>query len=245
MKENPNFARFEYFHYPSRFLWKLFSASLLAVTKKHIILFRKASLFLKLSQIFKALRVFLISAEVCSKFATFRKNFEKAGIFLEKSIYFWWKNHTLNSSRNFVFSVAFYWILLTFSDFKKVEFFFGKNNCFQKQPNFCTFWEALLSQSFSTANFLRLSFSGSRKNSFFCFERPIYFFWKTQLSRLWKSLLFQAHSATNFLLLTILKKEDFSGKPLFFFEKIQFLNFLKNPISVAFYGNFANFSDFG
>ena len=143
---------------------------------------------------------FLFQSKSAANLPASGKFFEKAGNFLEKSIYFWWKNHTLNGSRNFVFSVVFYGILLTFSDFKKVEFFFGKPICFQKQPNFCTFWEALLSQSFSTANFLRLSFSGSRKNSLFCFERPIYFFEKLNCQGFEKVYCFKHILQQNFYL---------------------------------------------
>ena len=160
-------------------------------------------IFFSINPIFLILwEIFLLQSHSAASFlplGIFEKN---RFFFLKKSIYLWRKNQNLNVSRNFVFSVAFYGTILTFSEFKKVEFFFRKLICFFKQPKFCTFWEILLSQSFLRQLFYLETFAVLRKlNILFQKTQPI--FLKKRFLRLGKNLIFQSHSAAKLLLLTI------------------------------------------
>ena len=148
----------------------------------------------------KTLRKFILSVAFRCNFATFLKIWKKQEIFLKNPYTFDEKTILWTVLEILFFQSLFTGYYLPLAISKKLNFFFGKPICFQKQPNFCTFWEALLSQSFSTANFLRLSFSGSRKNSLFCFERPIYFFEKLNCQGFEKVYCFKHILQQNFYL---------------------------------------------
>ena len=85
------------------------------------------------------------------------------------------------------------------------------------------------------------------KNSRFSLGRTHLFLKKPKLWTFCWILLYQSHSASNLQPLAILKKFTIIlGHPIYFFlKKKQLLNILRNLTnSVAFYGKFANFSDF-
>ena len=125
----------------------------------------------------------------------------------------------MNVSRNFVISIAFYGILLTFSDFKSVEFFFGKPLCFFKQPNFCTFWEILLSQSFFTATFLRWNFSGF-KNIQILFQKTQPFFLKKPIFKAMKTFIISVAFCSKIATFNdFMRCEVFLEKPSHFFQQ--------------------------
>ena len=117
---------------------------------------------------------------------------------------------------------------------------------FLKKPIFCKFWEFLLLQSLSTANYLRSTFSGLPEKINILFRKSHLLFFKiTKFSTFREKLLFQSHSTPTFLPLATFKKNHFfSWKTLcFFFKKTQTLHVLRNfTISVAFYGKFSTFN---
>ena len=181
---------------------------------------------------------FLITVAFCSKFSTFR-NLWKKQVFFSKN------PNTSDEKTRFwtfleilLFQSLFTGYYLPLSISKMLKVFFGKPICFFKQPNFCTFWEILLSQSFLRQPFY-VEILAVLKIFKILFQktRP-FFFLKKQVLRLWKVLLFQSHSAAKMLLLTILWDARFFWKShLNFFNKSHFLNVLKNfTHSVAFYG---------
>ena len=219
---------------------------LLAVFKKGNS-FRKTYLFFLKNQFLKSLRKFVISVAFCSKFSTFRNNWKKAGFFLEKSINLWWKNYILNVSRNFVFSVALYGILLTFSDFKKVENnFFRKAICLFKQPNFCTFWETSLSQSFLRQIFY-VEILAVLKKFNLLFRKTQSFFLKNPIFKAMKKFNIPVAFCSKIATFNdFLNCDIFSGKPSnVFFNKSHFSNVFKNfTHAVAFYGKLETFGNF-
>ena len=153
---------------------------------------------------------------------------KKQVFFPEKSINLWWKNYISNVSRSFVFSVAFHGILHTFSDFQKAENLFSENPCFFKQPNFCTFSETSLSQSFFTANFLRWNFSGSKKIQYFLSKNPTILFEKPIFLTMKKFIISVAFCSKVATFNDFLKCEISLEKPRNFLNKVTFWTFLKN-----------------
>ena len=92
---------------------------------------------------------------------------------------------------------------------------------FLKKPIFCKFWEFLLLQSLSTANYLRSTFSGLPEKINILFRKSHLLFFKiTKFSTFREKLLFQSHSTPTFLPLATFKKNHFfSWKTLCFFLK--------------------------
>ena len=153
----------------------------------------------------------------------------------------------MNVSRTFVFSVAFYGILLTFTDFKKVEFFFGKPICFFEQPSFCTFWETLLSQSFFTATLLRWNFSGLKKIQCLFRKSQPFFLKKPIFMTMKKFIISVAFRSKIAISNDFLKCEVYSEKPsIFFSTKATFWTFWKillipSHSTAKLFGNFLLF----
>ena len=102
---------------------------------------------------------------------------KKINILFRKSHLLFFKNNQIfNVPRKITVSVAFYANFSTISDFWKNHFFSRKTLCFfLKKPKHCTFWEILLSQSLSTANFLHLTLSGFERFQYFVSRNPSIF----------------------------------------------------------------------
>ena len=99
------------------------------------------------------------------------------------------------------------------------KFFFGKPICSFKQPNFCTFWEILLSQSFFKATFLRWNFSGF-KNIQILFRKTQPFFLKKPIFKAMKKFVISVAFCSKIATCNdFLKCEVFSEKPSIFFQQ--------------------------
>ena len=115
-----------------------------------------------------------------------------------------------------------------------------------KKPIFCKFWEFLLLQSLSTANYLRSNFSGLPKKINILFRKShLLFFKNNQILNVPRKITVSVAFYANFSTISdFLKKSFFFSKnALFFFQKTQTLHVLRNfTISVAFYGKFSTFN---
>ena len=156
--------------------------------------------------------------------------------FFRKPIFFEITPKSERFEKSYYFSriirqICYFYLFLGFS-------FFSKNPSPFWEKKW-TFWEILNFQSHSTTFLLSLAIF---KSWCFFWKNSSYFFSKKNWT-FWKLLLFLSHSTANLLLLPFFKL-------FIFFQKIhQFLgkkmNVLRNRnLSVAFYDNFAIFSDF-
>ena len=126
---------------------------------------------------------------------------------------------------------------LPLATFKKNHFFLKKRCFFLKKPKHCTFWEILLSQSLSTANFLHLTFSGFERFQYFVSRNPSIFLKPNFFEKFYYLSRFLRH----FFYIEWFPKTSLNL--MCFFKKTQIFNVLRFfSRSVALYSKLSTFN---
>ena len=187
------------------------------------------------------LRFFTSSVAINGKFATFGY-YKKFKVFIQKPIFFFWKNRIIERFKNVTTSNVVYGKFANLSDFKIFKTFLKSlANFFEKNSIFRSFEKFSIFQSHSTAKMLTLAFF--KKNSQFLSKNPSIFHLKTQIVNVSRNFTSSIGTYGKIVTISTFKRVNFFSKNTsIFYENSEFLNVLSNfTNSFALYGKLATF----